>query len=167
MFFTHQFRLLQCRAVIPVALVYSYDIQSVITLTATIVSPLQKEQIRRSFRTVARHPDILADLLYNHLFEIAPDCKMLFACDMRQQGRKLVQMLAVIVAGLDTPEKLIPAMHALGQRHVGYGATIEDYQAVGEALLYALQITLDEKWTREIGQAWAALSTFIIGAATA
>ncbi len=130
------------------------------------VSPVQRVLIRRSFRKVARQPDRVAALLYNHLFEIAPACKMLFACDMRQQGRKLIQLLAISVVGLDTPETLIPAIQELGQRHIRYGVTTADYQPVGAALMYALEQTLGTDWTPELHQAWVVFYEFIAQTAT-
>lgn len=132
----------------------------------TVISPLQRLMIRRSFRVIARQPDFVAEQLYEHLFEIAPASRMLFACDMRQQGRKLMQMLALSVVGLDTPRTLISTIQELGQRHVGYGVTIRDYGAVGEALLYALQMTLGEDWTPDLNVAWLTFYEFIAEAAT-
>jgi len=130
-------------------------------LKTSSISPIQRVLIRRSFRKVARHPDLVAELLYNRLFEIAPACKMLFACDMQQQGRKFIQFLAISVVSLDTPEILIRAIQELGQRHSRYAITMADYQQVGEALRYALEQTLSEDWTPELNQAWTAFCDFI------
>src|SRR5689334_20391272 len=104
----------------------------------TVITPLHRTLVQRSFRKIAGKTDLVADFLYQRLFELTPSSKMLFNCEMRRQGRKLIQALAVAVTSLDTPDKLTPMLHDLGKRHIGYGAKKEDYQYLGEALLYAV-----------------------------
>lgn len=122
--------------------------------------------IRRSFYKVACQPDLVAELFYQHLFEIAPACKIVCVCELRSQGRRLVEMLAVMVVGLNTPETLIPVLQAMGQRHTGYGATIEDYRAVGMALIYSLQKSLGADFTPEVHHAWLVFYAFVTEIAT-
>jgi hemoglobin-like flavoprotein len=131
------------------------------------VTPLQRNLVQRSFRKIAGRADQVADLLYERLFEIDPDYKMLFACDMRQQGRKLIQMLAVVVNGLNHPNTLIPTIRELGQRHVGYGVKPQDYQHLGTALIYAVEQTLEDDFTPEVRDAWIAVYRFVLDIATA
>jgi hypothetical protein len=42
---------------------------------------------------------------------------------MREQGKKLMQMIGFCVKGLDALDQLVPAVQNLGKRHAGYGVT--------------------------------------------
>ena len=64
--------------------------------------------------------------------------RALFTGDMKEQGRKLMAMLATVVNGLTRLEQIVPAAQALAKRHVGYGAKVEHYPVVGAALLVML-----------------------------
>jgi hemoglobin-like flavoprotein len=133
----------------------------------TTITPLQRSLVQRSFRKIAGKSELIADLLYQHLFELAPSSKILFKCEMRRQGRKLIQALAVAVTDLDKPDKLTPMLHGLGKRHIGYGAKKEDYQHLGQALLYALEQTLGPEFTPELREAWTTVYRFLAEATTA
>lgn len=98
-----------------------------------------------------------AELFYGRLFELDPSLQQLFHGDMAEQGRKLMHMLTVAVRGLDRPEVLVPAVQALGRRHAAYGVTDAHYGIVGAALLWTLEKGLGDRWTRELGDAWAGM----------
>src|SRR5258706_10972600 len=117
------------------------------------VTPIQKTLVQRSFRKVAGKTDLVAEVLYRRLFEISPESKLLFKCEMRRQGRKLIQAFAVAVIGLDDPSTISEMLRELGKRHEGYGAKIEDYQHLGEALIYALEQTLGDELTPDVREA--------------
>ena len=51
-----------------------------------------------------------ADLFYNRLFEIDSSTEALFKEDMKEQGRKLMQMITAAVNGLNDLDGLIPAV---------------------------------------------------------
>jgi hemoglobin-like flavoprotein len=63
-------------------------------------------------------------------------------------------MLGIAVKGLDSLDQLIPAVEALGQRHVGYGVKAEHYDTVGAALLDTLAKGLGDGFTPETEEAW-------------
>jgi hemoglobin-like flavoprotein len=112
------------------------------------------ELVRASFAQVVLIQDKAADLFYGRLFDIAPNLRRLFPVDMREQKRKLIQMIATAVGGLNNPDRLVPAVKALGARHAGYGVTASHYELVGEALLWTLERGL-EGFTPEVRSAWA------------
>ena len=78
-------------------------------------------------------------LFYGRLFEIAPEVKPLFKGDMTEQGKKLMQMLAVAVNGLPKLDTIVPAVQDMGVRHNDYGVAPEHYDSVGAALLWTLE----------------------------
>jgi nitric oxide dioxygenase len=129
----------------------------------------QIELVKSSFAMVAPISEAAAGLFYNRLFEIAPEVRSLFGGDMKEQGRKLMQMLALIVNGLDRLERLAPAVEDLGRRHVSYQVTADQYEVVGSALLWTLGQGLGDAFTDEVCEAWTAaygvLASTMIGAA--
>ena len=133
------------------------------------MTPAQVDLIQDSFTKVAPISEQAAALFYGRLFEIAPEAKQLFKGDMKEQGRKLMMTLAVVVNGLTNLESILPAASALAKRHVAYGVKPDHYAPVGEALLWTLERGLGAAWTQELAAAWAAaygtLSQFMIGEA--
>ena len=45
-----------------------------------------------------------AEIFYGRLFEIAPAMKLLFRGDMKEQGKRLMTMLTVVINGLSNLE---------------------------------------------------------------
>ena len=63
-------------------------------------------------------------------------------------------MLATAVNGLDHLDEIVPAVRNLGVRHIDYGTAAEDYDTVGEALLWTLGQGLGDAFTPEVKAAW-------------
>jgi hemoglobin-like flavoprotein len=95
--------------------------------------------VQASFARLVPMQDAAADLFYGRLFTVVPKLRELFPSDLRDQKRKLMQMIATAVGGLNSLDKIIPAVKALGARHSGYGVTAAHYAIVGEALLWTLE----------------------------
>src|ERR1700678_1978385 len=103
------------------------------------MTPDQVKAVQESFSKVAPISEQAAELFYGRLFEIAPAVKPLFRNDMKEQGKKLMGTLAVVVNGLSNLESILPAASALAKKHVGYGVKAADYEPVGAALLCTLE----------------------------
>ena len=133
------------------------------------MTPDQIKAIQESFTKVMPISEQAAALFYGRLFEIAPAVKPLFRGDIKEQGRKLMATLAVVVSGLSNLPAVLPAASALAKRHVAYGVKAADYKPVGAALLWTLERGLGEQWTPELAAAWGSaytvLSDFMIGEA--
>jgi nitric oxide dioxygenase len=125
--------------------------------------------IQDSFRQVLPSLDSAATLFYARLFELDPSLRPMFHGDMREQGRKLMQMLALVVTSLSDLDKLVPVVRAMGTRHAGYGVREEHYATVGASLLWTLEKGLGPSFTAEVRAAWTGaytlLSTAMIDAA--
>lgn len=116
----------------------------------------QKELVKSSWEKVVPIADQAAEIFYGKLFEMDPEVKPLFSnSDMKEQGKKLMQMITTAVRGLDNLEALVPAVQNLGKRHVDYGVTAEHYDTVGAALLDTLAAGLGHDFTEETKAAWA------------
>src|SRR6202165_854083 len=85
----------------------------------------EKNLVLRSFAQVMPIAETAAELFYGRLFELDPTLRPMFCGEMREQGRKLMQMLAVAGHGLDRMHEILPAVRATGRRHAGYGVTDE------------------------------------------
>jgi len=99
------------------------------------MNPTQIKLVQDSFAKVAPISEQAAVLFYGRLFEVAPSVRAMFPDDMKEQRKKLMATLAVVVGGLSNLEAVLPAASALAKRHVNYGAKAEHYPVVGGALL--------------------------------
>ncbi len=121
----------------------------------------QKDLVQASFVEIATIADDAAILFYDRLFELDPSLRAMFRGDMAEQRKKLMQMIAAAVKGLDRLDQLVPAVQGLGRRHAGYGVTDRHYETVGEALLWTLQMGLGRNFTPEMKDAWTAVYTLL------
>jgi len=115
----------------------------------------RKRLVLESWEALGRNHDRVAVAFYDRLFEIDAGARSLFAkTEMVAQRGKFVQMLGDIVRNLDLPRELIPAVSALGRRHVDYGVRDADYDRVREALFAALASELGTGFTDDVRDAW-------------
>jgi hemoglobin-like flavoprotein len=120
------------------------------------MTPDQITLVQQSFARVAPISETAAVLFYDRLFEIAPSVVPMFPADMKEQRKKLMATLAIVVGGLSNLETVLPAASALAKRHVSYGAKAEHYPVVGAALLWTLEKGLGDGWTPDVAAAWTA-----------
>lgn len=125
------------------------------------MTPRQKELVQTSWSQVVPIADTAASLFYGRLFEIDPSLKAMFTSDIKEQGKKLMAMITVAVRGLDDLGALVPAVQALGKRHVGYGVKDEHYATVAAALLWTLEKGLGEAWNDEVKESWVVVYTIL------
>ncbi len=118
------------------------------------ISTQQIEWVQSTWRQVEPIANQAAALFYGKLFELDPSLKALFNTDMNDQGKKLMEILTVAVHGLNHLDTLVPAVQALGERHVGYGVETHHYDTVRTALLWTLEQGLGEAFTPEVQEAW-------------
>ena len=126
--------------------------------------PMTTEQItlvQASFAQVRPMAGAAAALFYRRLFELDPSLRSLFRTDLDAQGHKLMTTLAMVVQGLSRPEKILPAVQALGSRHAAYGVEAAHYATVGEALVWTLDYGLGEAFTPEAKEAWGRVYTLV------
>lgn len=128
------------------------------------MTPREISLIQDSFRQVLPNLDSAATLFYARLFELDPSLRPMFRGDMAEQGRKLMQMLALAVTSLNHPDQLMPTVRAMGARHAGYGVREEHYATVGAALLWTLEKGLGPSFTDEVRAAWTNTYTLLANA---
>jgi hemoglobin-like flavoprotein len=120
------------------------------------MSPEQKMLVKETWKKVVPIADTAAYLFYDRLFDADPTTRVLFnSTDLPEQRRKLIQVLASVVRGIDDLEKLLPTLRALGQRHTRYRVEDRHYDTVGAALLWTLEQGLGSAWTPQAKVAWS------------
>jgi hemoglobin-like flavoprotein len=117
--------------------------------------------VQQTFAKVAPIADQAAAMFYKRLFELDPSARALFKIDLTEQGKKLMQMIGIAVAGLSKPESIKAAVEDLGKRHVGYGVTDAQYDTVGAALLWTLGQGLGPAFTKDVEGAWTEAYTML------
>lgn len=118
------------------------------------MTPEQIELVQSTWDMVKPIKEDAAALFYGRLFELDPTLKELFTGDMKAQGTKLMTMIQTAVNGLSNLEAIVPAVQALGERHVSYGVKPGHYATVGEALIWTLEQGVGEAFTDEARTAW-------------
>lgn len=121
----------------------------------------KKRLVQSSFTKVAPIADKAAEIFYAKLFQMDPEVKPLFKGNMKEQGAKLMSMIATAVNGLDNLEAIVPAVQNLGKGHVAYGVKASHYDTVGGALLYTLETGLGNDFTPEVKDAWTEVYTVL------
>ncbi len=128
------------------------------------MTPSRKSLVQTTWAQVVPISDIAAAMFYDRLFDIDPTTRPLFRhVDLAQQRKKLVQVIAASVAGLDKLEALVPMVEDLGRRHAGYGVKDAHYDSVGAALLWTLEQGLGKAWNSETKAAWTEVYGLLSG----
>ncbi|MDH5403318.1 MAG: globin domain-containing protein [Candidatus Heimdallarchaeota archaeon] len=96
----------------------------------------------------------ISQKFYGKLFEKYPNYKQMFKTDMREQGKKLMQMIGTTVLGLTNIGRVTPTLKESGIRHVGYGVTDDDYNKLKPILFWSFKDSLPDVFTDEVIDAW-------------
>ncbi len=132
----------------------------------------QKALVQQTFTQVLPISEQAAAMFYDRLFQLDPSLRALFKIDLREQGKKLMQMIGFCVSKLNALDEIVPAVKDLGRKHAGYGVKDGAYDTVGAALLWTLEKGLGPAFTPDVKEAWATVygvlaGTMKAGAATA
>ena len=64
------------------------------------MTPADKQIVQATFAQLAPLADQAAAMFYARLFDMDPSLRPLFTTDLREQGKKLMQMIGVCVKGM-------------------------------------------------------------------
>jgi hemoglobin-like flavoprotein len=118
---------------------------------------LDVQELRRSFEIAVTNEPELTTRFYAILFDRNPELRPMFnRNDPRRQAQMLAEALAAVVDHLEDPGWLASRLGALGRKHVDYGVTPPMYDAVGAALLGALEEACGASWSARSADAWMA-----------
>jgi hemoglobin-like flavoprotein len=124
----------------------------------------QRLLVQLSLDKVVATSDAAFVHFYQHLFELDPALREMFARVTPEQDRKFRESLGWVVEKLDEPDTLLPELRELGVRHVQYGVTDDHYDTFGAALIWALERSVGATFTPEVREAWEALYAMVAGA---
>lgn len=110
--------------------------------------------VQQSFEKVATLGLQAAEIFYAELFAIDPSLQAMFSGNMKDQQKKLLAALALVVRSLHRPDKILPSVEKLAVKHLDYGVRPEHYTYVGNALLRTLKKGLGADFTPELCDAW-------------
>lgn len=110
--------------------------------------------IRESWAAVEPRQEELTRFFYGMLFSIAPSTRDLFPVNMEVQRSRLLRALVHVVQMVDRPDDLVPFLRQLGRDHRKFGVVMENYDALGKALISALERFSGEAWTPQVEKAW-------------
>jgi hemoglobin-like flavoprotein len=111
--------------------------------------------LEKSFAEVAAVREQAAELFYERLFVHDPSLRAMFAnADMKEQGRKLMMALSLVISSLRKLDTVVPALEMLAVKHVGYGVRDEHYATVGRALIETLSLFFANRFTPEHRRVW-------------
>jgi hemoglobin-like flavoprotein len=119
--------------------------------------------VQNSFRRILPSADRTAALFFARLFEIDPALRHQLTGDHSTAGRKLMQALSLAINGLHCPAMLSPLVRRIGMR--GAGALLGNGrpEAVGAALLWALEKSSGQPFPLETRNAWNRAYWFLAG----
>ena len=118
--------------------------------------------LEESLDLVIVRGDDLIEEFYRGVFARAPQLRDLFAgVSMSLQKLKFLSTLVVLRMSVRDIEAVMPALEALGARHVGYGALPEHYPSFWAALLDAMEVVGGQRWTPAYAAAWAELYALV------
>lgn len=121
----------------------------------TMTDP-QKVLVRESWAAIEPKQLRFIDLLYEEFFSAEPQLRILFEGPMDAQHLKLADLFTRAVEQLDDPGAMVKELQTLGHRHDDYGVEPHHFMALGDAFQRALRRMLGERYTPEVGEAWAA-----------
>jgi hemoglobin-like flavoprotein len=137
-------------------------------------SPRDIAAIKASLTAVQQRPVALAEMFYEHLFEMAPDARPMFADDMTAQMQRMTDLLLATLgalqndAGPDSADDPVehPAiersLHALGARHRDrWDVVPEHYLYIAHALTRAVRDVAGPAWSGSLSSSWIALTQWI------
>jgi hemoglobin-like flavoprotein len=139
-------------------------------------SPRDISAIQASLAAVRRRPVALAETFYEHLFEMAPAVRAMFADDMSAQMQRMTDVLLATLAALqndvdadeaDDPVEhpaLERSLHALGARHRDHWNIVPgQYVYIAHALTRAVRDVAGAAWSGSLSSSWIALTQWITG----
>jgi hemoglobin-like flavoprotein len=123
-------------------------------MTASTLTSRQLELVRESFGRLVPIAGAAGALIYERIFVLAPQTRVLFDDDISEQAVRLMQAVGRAVESLDRPEEVREFLERLGARHVRYGVVPAHFDVLTDAVTWALGEGLGEAFTSEVREAW-------------
>jgi nitric oxide dioxygenase len=116
-----------------------------------------------SIKDVMLNSDRAIALFHGRLLTLNPALCTLFPSDFQPHGRRFLEMIKLVVSGLQAPETIMPLVRESGQIHIRRGVQPHHYHTFGEAFFWTLSELHGEGYTDELAQAWAEFYYLLAG----
>ncbi|MGO9484952.1 MAG: globin domain-containing protein [Rhodomicrobium sp.] len=131
------------------------------------MTPNQAKTVAESFSQLESRLPELGAAVYDRLFYVAPETRSMFKGDMRDQHRKLVNVIVEFVKLRGRSQHFLPVTGASGSAvvpglnrlrsgHTAAGVKTEHYAMMRKAILASLAAMLGEKFDQKAADAWGA-----------
>jgi hemoglobin-like flavoprotein len=117
----------------------------------------QKKLIRDSFRRIEPAGELVAQLFFLKLFRLDPTLRKRFAGPIEVQARKFAAGMKLMIISLGQEDGLVPTLKLLGARHRQIGIKPRYYRTMAQSLIWTLEQSLEDEFTRETKEAWNTL----------
>jgi nitric oxide dioxygenase len=118
----------------------------------------QKNLVKQSFPKVLANTLSSRTVLYEKLFELAPESRELFKnTSLDRQSQMLIAAIGKIVKSIDNWDTIKPDLEAIAARHINYGLSPEHFAFFGQALIHMLKTSLKDTWNKDLEDAWKAV----------
>jgi len=92
--------------------------------------------VQKCWFSLSNHAQSISSSFYQTLFAQFPHYRRYFTTDQKVQGEKLMQMINIIINGLNVWEKLEPEIIKLGEYHATIAdLTADDYDNIATVLI--------------------------------
>jgi len=119
------------------------------------VTPDRQQLVQDSWRAIEPNGVRLVELAVLHLVEIAPSTRSLIANErLPLVCQHVADVLNQLITTLDEPKQFVPLAVRLGRSNPDHGINGRLCPAMGEALVWALQLRLGDSFTPELQAAW-------------
>ena len=123
-----------------------------------MISPASRVYIDASVPVLRKHGLTITTTFYRNVFAEIPALTNLFNMGNQATGaqqQSLASAVFAYAANIGSPEKLVPVIERIVQKHVSVGVRAEHYPIVGRHLLGAIAETLGDAATPALLDAWA------------
>jgi hemoglobin-like flavoprotein len=117
----------------------------------------QKKLIRDSFRRIEPARELVAQLFFLKLFRLDPTLRKRFDGPIEVQARKFAAGMKLMIVSLGQEDGLVPTLKLLGARHRQIGIKPRYYRTMAQSLIWTLEQSLEDEFTRETKEAWNTL----------
>lgn len=126
------------------------------------MTPSQLDVLELTMRELRREPAFAAGLFYGNLFARRPSLRPVFGAAFDHDGRRLLGILNVVVAGLTDPQRFLGLLTLFARPEIR--EHLDDQRcvlAIGHALQRMLEHHLADFYTEDVRDAWQAAYTHV------
>lgn len=114
----------------------------------------QMELASGSFEHMNPVSGVAAKIFNSRLFALNPKLRALSKSEIKERGRKLVQMIGMAVVNLERLDEMLSGLRALGMHHATCGVSEEDYETIGAAVLGRHEASPRRSFMPETQEKW-------------